>query len=545
LRGHDETRHASTLRDYMQMVHRRKWIILQAVVIVPLVAFFYSARQPKIYEASAQVLLSQQQLANSLTGVPDTSSVYQTADQVAATQAALARVPSVANRAAASSGIPGRSGGALLASSSVTPQANSNILEFNVRDRSPRVAAALATAYAHAFTVYRQQLDTSALNRARVDLEQRMEQLKALGGGASSLYTSLAQKDELLRTMEALQTSNANVIRDAGYGYKVGPHPSRDGLLGLLVGIVLGIGLAFLRETLDTRVRTAEEIHDRLDLPLLARLPQPPRPLRKADELVMVRAPDSPQAEAFRMLRTNLEFVRLDHAIRSVMVTSALEGEGKSTTAANLAIACARFGQRVILVDLDLHRPYLERFFAVNERPGLTQVVLGQASLDKALAPIPLLAPRKRTSHGSHRVRVAANGNGQTQSEGMLEVLLAGPIPPDIDGFVGTPSLANLLGELRQRADLVIIDSPPLLVVGDAMALTSVVDGLLVVTRTKIVRRPVLKELRRVLDSSPAQKLGFVLTGATVEDGYYGYDAYRYRYRAPEREEARRAPVRR
>src|SRR5205823_1128448 len=153
----------------------------------------------------------------------------------------------------------------------------------------------------------------------------------------------------------------------------------------VFIGVLLGIGLALLWETLDTRVRSAEDVSSKLRAPLLGRLPTPSRRIRNSDSLVMIEEPEGVQAEAFRMLRTNLEFARLERDAKTVMISSAIEQEGKSTTIANLAIAVARSGQRVALVDLDLRRPYLDRFFHLEGRPGIAHVALGQVSLDQAL----------------------------------------------------------------------------------------------------------------------------------------------------------------
>jgi len=184
-----------------------------------------------------------------------------------------------------------------------------------------------------------------------------------------------------------------------------------------------------------------------------------------------------------------------------------VESEGKSTTAANLAVTMARAGKRVALVDLDLRRPYLHRFFELGGRPGVTNVALGDASLEDALASIDL-----------------------DEAIGELHVLTTGPLPPDPGEFVGTHQLREILTRLREGFDAVVIDSPPLLRVGDAMRLTSYVDGLVVVTQLNLVRRRMLTELKHLLDAIPARKLGFVVAGAQREDGGgYGY-GYGYGY---------------
>jgi Mrp family chromosome partitioning ATPase/capsular polysaccharide biosynthesis protein len=525
LRGHaahDETRHASTLRDYFSLVHRRKWIILAAVILVPTVAVFYSARQTKLYQAEAQVLLAQTNLANALTGTPE-SSVFQPVERISQTQADLARVPIVARRAVNAAGV-NRSAGQLLGESSVTADLNSNFLFFTVTDTVPSAARKLATEYARQFTIYRAQLDTAALKGAREDLETRMAEIRANGGVNSSLYASLASKDELLRTMEALQTSNASLVQEANSSWQVAPKPRRNGILGLALGILLGLGLAALREALDTRVRSADEIGERLGLPLLARIPEPPRRLRRGNNLSMLIEPSGVEAEAFRMLRTNLDFVRLDKKSQVIMVSSAVEAEGKSTTAANLAVALARSGKRVALVDLDLRRPFLHQFFRSRENAGLTHVALGYASLEEALIKVPVLESPSQTSNEN------GNGNGSNPVSGLLEVLTAGPVPPNLDDFLGGKAVADILGALAKRADVVLVDAPPLLLVGDAMALATVVDAAMIITRINVVRRPMLKELKRVLDGLPTEKLGFVLTGAEREESYAGYGGYAYRY---------------
>jgi capsular exopolysaccharide synthesis family protein len=289
--------------------------------------------------------------------------------------------------------------------------------------------------------------------------------------------------------------------------------------MGLVLGMLAGLGLAFLWEALDTRVRTAESVAEHLGLSLLARLPAPPRRFAGQNRLLMLDEPNDEQAEAFRMLRTNLEFANLDRGARTIMVTSALQGEGKSTTVSNLAVALARAGRHVVLVDLDLRRPSLHRFFDLGGRPGLTQVTLGRATLEEAT------------------LRVDLDGRGGNLAEingrvpGALEVLGTGPLPPNPGEFVGTRALQDVLAQLASRAHLVLIDAPPLLSLGDALALTAKVDALFVVSRLKVVKKALIDELKRVLETCRAHKLGFIVTGANA-DGSYGYG---YGYAEPER----------
>jgi polysaccharide biosynthesis transport protein len=515
--------HGSTLRDYLHVVRRRKWIILQAIVLVPAVAVFLSMRQQKLYESSAQVLLSYQNLASALTGVPE-SPTYVPAADIRQTQAELAMVPAVSERTARALGLPSRPAEVIRGETSVSASAGSDMLFVSTTDPDPALAPKIATEYARQYVNYRHELDTAELASARKSVQRRIDRMEASGSTNSALYRTLVDSAERLRAMESLETSNAQVVRDAQYAYKVAPRPLRNGILGFALGLILGIGFAFLREALDTRVRSAEEVGESLGLPLVARLPEPPRRLRREDRLTMLVEPNANHAEAFRMLRTNLDFVRIDREVRTIMVTSAVENEGKSTTAANLAVALARAGQRVGLIDLDLRKPFLHRFFDLDPQPGLTQVALGHTTLREALVSVPIVADPTRNP------ALDWNGNGAARVEGVLEVLPAGPIPPNVDEFLGSRVVADILGQMRSRVDVVIIDSTPLLVVGDAMTLTGSVDGLLVVARLNLVRRPMLRELHRVLEASPAQKLGFVITGAGSDEDYYGYGGYAYRH---------------
>jgi succinoglycan biosynthesis transport protein ExoP len=519
-----------TLRDYLGVLRRHKWIIFATAILLPVLAVAASLQQRRLYQATAEILISHQNLAASLGGLQQD---YTEADRIAQTQASLARVPAVAERAIRAARVSGITADDFLSNSKVSTQANADLLDFSVTNPSRSLARRLATAYAQSFSTYQRELDSAAFARARRDVEAQMAQLRSAGGQDSGLYAELVSKDKQLRTLETLQTSNAVVVRQADSAHQVQPRPVRNGILGFVVGLGLGIGLAFLRHALDTRVRSSEEVAERLHVPLLARLPEPPRRLRAKDGLVMLAEPQSGNAEPFRILRTNLEFVSLERGVRTIMVTGAIEEEGKSTTVANLAVSLARAGRRVILVDLDLRRPVLHRFFGLDTYMGITDVVLGHQTLDQTLMPVPITEARSNRGGPSY--------NGQQPVSGSLAVLQAGSTPPDPGEFIATRALTELLETLAQRADIVLIDAPPLLHVGDAISLSSKVGGMIIVVNVDRIRRPVLGELERVLSACPGEPLGFVLAGAASEEGYgyssYGY--YEHSSRPPERTLAR------
>jgi capsular exopolysaccharide synthesis family protein len=241
--------------------------------------------------------------------------------------------------------------------------------------------------------------------------------------------------------------------------------------------------------------------------------------------------PYGSQAEAFRVLRTNLDFFNLEHQARTIMVTSAGASQGKSTTIANLAVALARNGVRVILVDLDLRRPTLGRYFGLPQAPGLTDVTLGRAQLTDALAEIRLAEPES-----------AEDGLGSFDmgGAGSLQVLPAGSATRNVGEFIGSHSLTAVLAALRLRADLLLVDGPPLLGAGDGIALCGRVDALLIVARLNQIRRPTVDELARLLGNARAAKLGLIATDAEFDADYVEY-VRRPPTAAPQRPEGIRA----
>jgi capsular exopolysaccharide synthesis family protein len=500
----------SWLRAYVNAFRRRKWWVLLAVVLTPAVAVAYSLKQPKRYEATAKVLLSRQNLASTLSGTAS-ADVFQDPSRFAQTQVDIARVPTLAERVVRANSLTGTTAHSFLERSHVSAESNADVLDFQVEAASAARARLLATSYATEFTRYRRQLDAAAFNRAERHIRRRLEELKASGEKGSPLYASLAEKDEQLRTLSLLGTSNAALLRVADHASQVQPRPVRNGVLAGLLGLLLGVVVAGVVEALDTRTRSSDEISAMLGVPLIGRVPETALTRRRKAAPAIVRAPSSAEAEAFRMIRANLDVALRNTDRRTIMVTSALGLEGKTTTLANLAVALAIAGRHVIAVDLDLRRSSLGRLLGVPDSPGVSDVALGTVTLEQALVPASL--------------RIGDALNGRQPQEGRLEVLPAGTPPPDPGELVGREIVSNILRRLRTRADILLVDTPPLLQVGDAMTLTDEVDAVLVVIRPNVVRRGVLNEFGRVLASARVDKLGFVLTGAPPDE-IVGYGSY-------------------
>jgi polysaccharide biosynthesis transport protein len=490
-------------------------------ILVTLLAVIFSLLQSSVYRASAQVLLSRQNLPAAVTGRTVDATASEDPARVAMTQAGLARSAAVAARAVKEAGVAGVSYQDLLSSSSVTPNPSADILVFSVDNGDSRDSAKLANAYAQAYRNYKLQLDTNALQRARNELNARLAKLRKQGDHSSVLYRTIVSSEQQLHTMQLLQSEDS-VLSSPSAGSQIKPTPKRNTLLGLGFGLLLGCGAAFLFEALDKRVRSEDEVEREIGLPLLARVPEPPRRLR---HLTMLAAPTSAQADAVRRLATNVEFSSPDRPLQTLMVTSAVQREGKSTTAANLAVALARAGKLVALIDLDLRQPSVASLFHVRVPTGLTSVIVGKASVDDTLVQIPLpLEP-------------SVNGSPQLLG-GSLSVIPTGMLPANPGEFVKPNVLqARVLEPLRKRFDYIIIDAPPMCIGGDALTLSASADSLILVTRLGVVDRAALRDLKRQLATSPTPAIGFVLTGVETADGY----GYEYGKDAPESEWLRHA----
>jgi succinoglycan biosynthesis transport protein ExoP len=273
------------------------------------------------------------------------------------------------------------------------------------------------------------------------------------------------------------------------------PNPKLNLALGLLVGLALGVGLAVLREVLDTRVRSEADVQRVTDASVIARIgydaEAPQRPL------IVQTSPQSHRSEAFRRLRTNLQFLDLADRPKTIVVTSSLPGEGKSTTAMNLAITLADAGSRVALVDADLRRPSVADYMGLEGAVGLTTVLIGQADLQDAM---------------------------QQWSTGSLYVLPSGQVPPNPSELLGSRSMADLLEQLSSQYDIVLIDTPPLLPVTDAAILAKITGGALVVAGCDTLHRQQLADGLGSLQDVGARVLGVVLNRLASKQG----DAYTY-----------------
>jgi capsular exopolysaccharide synthesis family protein len=489
---------APSLLDYLHVLSRRKWMFLATFLLVPVVAVALSLRQTPVYEATADVLLKPP-TASDIGGVP-TGTVDPA--RFAETQALLARVPDVAEAALGKVPQTDLTVEEFLKKSGVVQTPGSDYLTFTFKSSDPRLATVLATEYAKAFTAYSMKSYLQPYRDHLDDVNRQLGDLTAAGETHTKTYRDLAEDERELSAQVNFPQDSAQVVREADNAFKVAPRTKRNGGVAVVLGLILGLGAAFLVEALDTRVRSTNTVRDVLGIPVLGQLATPPKSVAKRGKLVMLAAPTSPEAEAFRTLRANLAFANAQHKARVLMITSAIDEEGKSTTAANLAVALARGGRSVVLVDADLRSPRMHELFELPEKPGLTDLELGDADLEDVLREIDILDTNER--------------GGRV---GKLEVISAGDALHDPDELGAEAAVARVVREVWSRADFVLLDAAPLLRVGDAVALSAHVDGLLVVVRMQSLRSATLDELERTLASTPTPKLGVVITGARPTSG--------------------------
>ena len=289
------------------------------------------------------------------------------------------------------------------------------------------------------------------------------------------------------------------LISPAPLGAQIAPRPMNNLLAATLIGLILGLCFALLQEFLDDRINTPEEAKRIFGASALGYIPL----VEDADARLLARTRNGNLLETYRVLRSNVMFSAVDAPIRSIMITSTVPGEGKSMTAFNLAVAMALDGRRVILVDADLRRPTAHKLVGVERRPGLTNVLVGELALDEAL---------------------------QDTGVRNLRVLTAGPLPPNPAEILNSQAMRQVHATLRERADVVIYDTPPCLATADAQVVSADVDGVLYVAQFGETKKSAMRRSAELLHQAHARILGVVFNKIDIsgkrDDYYYGY--YRY-----------------
>ena len=509
------------LADYVSVLRRRKWLVILSTVLVAGTALLASIVEKPVYQARARLLLQQTQSPFD-TGTPQFNPDF-VDTEIQVVQSEPVR-DEVRKRIRVAPPI------------SALQVGTTNVIELRAEDTKPSRAALITNTYAQAYIDYRRTQAIDNLTAIAQGLQAKVDALQkdidALGAQLAAMPPctgtdpppECSSRDSLQRDRDAKisqqvpfkqkldQLQVDSTLKDGGATINtpaavpqvpIKPRPVRNTLLGVGVGLVLGIAVAFLIEHLDDSVKTKEDL-ERLtpNLPVLGLIPLVSGWKKGETLLVSQTAPSSPAAEAYRTLRTSISFAGLDRPMQVIQVTSPAAADGKTTTSANLAVALANAGKRVILVSADLRRPRIHEFFGLKNKVGFTSVLLGEANIADVCQPVP--------------------------DQPRIMLVASGPVPPNPSELLASPRTDNVIQAMRERADVVLLDCPPVLPVTDAAVLGRKVDGsLLVVTAETTTRKQIVRTVE-ILRQVGTPLVGTVLNGISVE-GAYGYSYY-YRY---------------
>ena len=502
--------------------------MIQAVVIVTLAALVVSLVQPKSYEGTARVLVTEKDTASAILGSALPLSTQP--ERTLQTQVQMVQLRPVAEATIKKLNLQ-TTPDELAKHVRVTELGQTNIVEITATNGDAKTASDIANTMAVEYVSAARDAERASIAAAADEVQKRLDQAKAeiidLGrriagsGNASDLqaelqiatgtYSNLADKLEQLRINEQLETGPGRVVSAAVLeDTPVSPKPLRNTVLGLVVGLMLGLGLAFLYEYLDNTIKSSEEAEKLFGAPVLGTIPLDKLERGEKRRLAIIQSPGSSTAEAYRVLRNSLDFINFQNDMKTIVVTSAAPAEGKSTVAANLAAALSQAGKKVVLVSVDFRRPTTDQFFEVNNAMGLSDVLLGTHSLKSAL---------------------------QRPGDEQLLVLTAGKMPPNPSELLGSTKMREVLQALGEWGEWVIIDAPPLLAVADPASVARWADGVLMVMQASVSTREASKRARELLEKVGAHTIGVVVWGVgesggrggrygDYAGGYYYYSSY-------------------
>lgn len=512
------------LRSYLKILSRRRWIILATFLTVVVSTALVTWRLTPVYEGLAKIEVlptsSSDEAGQLLESVFDPNRGLQTQVEIVQSQEVLGiaarelKLPSTEE---------------LREDVSVELVADTQIMEIRVQHERPDEARDRAQVLAESYITYRRDQGLERLVRASEGIGNDIEEVKAqiadLDARTSQspeLASSLrAERDRAIIQLSTLESTlrqlpEAEEVRQGGGSIitpaelptePVSPKKALNLVLALVVGAVLGLGLALIAENLDDRLKSPEDVERLVGAPILGYIPLVKEWKEGQPKLATLGESAAGAAEAYRTLKTNLRFVSLERPLRTILVTSPVAEAGKSTSAANLATALAQGGSKVVLVSGDLRRPSVHKFFGLTNSKGLLDLLNSEVALEDAL---------------------------QTGKVPNLRLLATGGLPPNPTEILGSERFARLLAQLRSLADFVVIDAPPVLGLGDTSAMASKVDGVLVVIRTNLVTKREVTHATDQLKKAGGKVVGCILNAVEANDGYgYYYQYYYTNYSTP------------
>lgn len=511
-----------TLRDYLRVLREQRTLILVVTAVFAAAAVLVSLRQEPVYQAEASLQFQDFSQESSLLGTQVLpNQAPQTLAAVSAQAVTTSRVASRVKRALKSRLTEQQ----LQQKVTARVEAQTNLVVIQSQDSDADGSKRLANAFAlEARDVANE--DTRRELRRAADSVRRASSKAARGTGPGSL-TRLLALDRIARLQSLARIATpATLARTADKpNGPISPRPIRNGILGAILGLTLGVLAGFIRDSLDRRLRNTREVQEQVGMPLLGSVRHEAMGL--AGPIKNGRGPMSDaDLESFRILRTNLEFLDVDNPLKSVVITSALPEEGKSTVAASLAFASVAAGKRTILVECDLRRPSLAERLGVTASPGLSDYLLGRASPTDILQTVDLPPPSLNGSVPEMSVKPSEHdGQGvEPGRTGTLVCITAGAAPPHAAELLGSNRFQDFLREVTAAYDAVIIDGTPLLAVVDTLELLPHVDGVVVCVRVSRTTREQVRAAKAALEHLPDRPMGLVVTGIrSGEEKDYGY----------------------
>jgi Mrp family chromosome partitioning ATPase/capsular polysaccharide biosynthesis protein len=484
---------AELLRDYLK-VARRRWVVLVSVtLLVAGIAVIVSLSGTKEYDATAKLLLHRDQPINDLLGLSSPNA--NDPERETNTELGLIKLETVAQRVRDTLHLRAPVED-LLDDVSAEIEGNSNLVSLTVRDPAPRRAATLANAFANEYVEFRQE-------SARANFEEAAERLASLDAAGSDDNSQLATRLRELQIASSLQTGGAEVVKLASPPTSAAvPRPLLSAVVGLFVGLLLALVVVMLLEFADRRIRDEDEAQAVFGLPLLAQIPRPPRRSGRAST-----TGDPLQDVGYANLAASLVFSRNVPPPRSLLVTSPSAGDGKTTVTFGLARALTLLGKSAIIVEADLRRPSTGRPAEFGQGGGLTAVLMGRSEVSDELVEVDAISMRPPRENDEDAAL-------------SFSVLPPGLLAPQL---LLTPGMAPVIEECRALADFVLIDTPPVGLVHDAIMLVDFVDAALLVARLRSTTKDAARRALRVLRPLEMSLLGLVVLGSSRPDGYpYG-----------------------